>query len=60
MDRRRTIFNHNKPIKSVLTVQEKLSQDCPSLPPQAEVYMNLIDTDDLTQEGGGYQVFAER
>ena len=41
----RSGFNRNKPIKQVLTVQEKLAQDYPSLPPQAEVYMNLIDDD---------------
>ena len=41
----RSGFNRNKPIKQVLTVQEKLTQDYPSLPPQAEVYMNLLDDD---------------
>ena len=41
----RSGFNQNKPIKQVLTVQEKLAQDYPSLPPQAEVYMNLLDDD---------------
>ena len=41
----RSGFNRNKPIKQVLTVQEKLAQDYPSLPPQAEVYMNLLDDD---------------
>ena len=50
-------FNRSKPIKSVLTVQEKLAQDYPSLPPQAEVYMNLIEDDINDQQ---LSVYGER
>ena len=51
----RSGFNRNKPIKQVLTVQEKLTQDYPSLPPQAEVYMNLLDDDFSAGEPSSYQ-----
>ena len=43
-------FSKNKPIKRVLTVQEKLAQEFPSLPPQAEVYMNLLDGDEFVDD----------
>ena len=35
---------HKQPIRPVLTVQEKLTQEVPSLPPQVKIYTFLHNT----------------
>lgn len=43
-------LNNTTVIRPVLTVQEKLAQDSPSLPPQAEVYVNLLEGDSVDED----------